>query len=178
MNIFYLHNDPAICALYHCDKHVVKMIVEYCQLLSTAHRMLDGNPLPNTELDKILYKNTHYNHPSAIWARMCRENYQWLHALLVELNREYTRRYGRVHKSASGGVIDALATTPQNLPEGSFTEPTQAMPDEYKVPGDSISAYKKFYVAEKSSFAKWKGKLEESFEPKWYSDHSKNLETL
>ena len=42
MNIFYLHNDPKICAEQHVDKHVVKMIVEYAQLLSTAHRMLDG----------------------------------------------------------------------------------------------------------------------------------------
>ena len=42
MNIFYLHKDPDICAEYHCDKHVLKMIIEYAQLLSTAHRMLDG----------------------------------------------------------------------------------------------------------------------------------------
>jgi len=44
MNIFYLHNDPQVCAAYHCDKHVVKMILEYAQLLSTAHHELDGVP--------------------------------------------------------------------------------------------------------------------------------------
>ena len=42
MNIFYLNKDPKICAEQHCDKHVVKMIVEYAQLLSTAHRVIDG----------------------------------------------------------------------------------------------------------------------------------------
>ena len=42
MNIFYLHNDPKVCAELHVDKHVVKMIVEYAQLLSTAKRMTDG----------------------------------------------------------------------------------------------------------------------------------------
>lgn len=42
MNIFTLHQDPFICAQQHCDKHVVKMILEYAQLLSTAHRLLDG----------------------------------------------------------------------------------------------------------------------------------------
>jgi hypothetical protein len=42
MNIFYLHTDPKVCAEYHLDKHVVKMIVEYAQLMSTAHRLLDG----------------------------------------------------------------------------------------------------------------------------------------
>ena len=42
MNIFYLHNDPKICAEMHNDKHCIKMILEYAQLLSTAHRVLDG----------------------------------------------------------------------------------------------------------------------------------------
>lgn len=42
MNIFVLDRDPYIAASYHCDKHVVKMICEYAQLLSTAHRQLDG----------------------------------------------------------------------------------------------------------------------------------------
>ena len=44
MNIFYLHKKPEISAQLHCDKHVVKMIIEYAQMLSTAHRMLDGRP--------------------------------------------------------------------------------------------------------------------------------------
>ena len=42
MNIFYLNKDPRIAAELHVDKHVVKMIVEYAQLLSTAKRMIDG----------------------------------------------------------------------------------------------------------------------------------------
>ena len=43
MNIFFLNTDPKVCAQEHLDKHVVKMIVEYAQLMSTAHRLLDGN---------------------------------------------------------------------------------------------------------------------------------------
>ena len=42
MNLFYLHKEPEVSATLHCDKHVVKMIIEYAQMLSTAHRMLDG----------------------------------------------------------------------------------------------------------------------------------------
>lgn len=42
MNIFYLDKDPRIAASYHCDKHVVKMVSETAQLLSTTHRLLDG----------------------------------------------------------------------------------------------------------------------------------------
>ena len=42
MNVFYLHEDPQICAQMHADRHVVKMIVEYGQMMSTAHRVQDG----------------------------------------------------------------------------------------------------------------------------------------
>jgi hypothetical protein len=42
MNIFILDLDPVISASMLCDKHVVKMIVESAQMLSTAHRILDG----------------------------------------------------------------------------------------------------------------------------------------
>lgn len=42
MNIFFLDKDPVQCAQWMVDKHVVKMIVETAQLLSTTHRVLDG----------------------------------------------------------------------------------------------------------------------------------------
>ena len=53
MNIFYLSTNTDECARYHCDKHVVKMILETAQMLSTAHRVLDGDELAD---EKILYK--------------------------------------------------------------------------------------------------------------------------
>ena len=91
MNIFYLHNDPKICAEMHVDKHCVKMILEYAQLLSTAHRVLDGTlvngysktgrkqkryVLPD-DRDSVLYSATHINHPSAVWVRKSDANYAW-----------------------------------------------------------------------------------------------------
>jgi len=42
MNIFYVHKNPIVAAKMLIDKHVVKMIVESAQMLSTAHRLLDG----------------------------------------------------------------------------------------------------------------------------------------
>ena len=90
MNIFYLHNDPKVCAEQHVDKHVVKMIVEYAQLLSTAHRMLDGEEyigksktgrnvkryrMINPNLDNTVYQAVHYHHPSAVWARETKAQY-------------------------------------------------------------------------------------------------------
>ena len=103
MNIFYLDHDVAKCAEMHNDKHVVKMILEYCQLLSTAHRYLDGVEQIgqtktgrnvkrwklNDERDTILYSATHINHPSAVWCRQTAANYHWLYKLLVELCKEY-----------------------------------------------------------------------------------------
>ena len=54
MNIFYLHKDPEISAKMHCDKHVVKMIIEYAQLMSTAHRILDGDESMRVELRLVV----------------------------------------------------------------------------------------------------------------------------
>lgn len=42
MNVFYLDRDPEKAASVQCDQHVVKMILESAQLLSTAHHELDG----------------------------------------------------------------------------------------------------------------------------------------
>ena len=39
MNIFFLDFDTKKCAKYHCDKHVVKMILETAQLLCGVHHM-------------------------------------------------------------------------------------------------------------------------------------------
>ena len=192
MNIFYLNNDPKICAEMHLDKHVVKMILEYAQLLSTAHRVLDGTvstrlsksgrkqqyyPLAD-ERDNFLYSATHVNHPSAVWVRYSYENYEWLYKLFIALLDEYTHRYGRIHATAR--LIDALYTPPIHIPKGiGFTEPTPAMPNEVKVLREvatdryeinSIESYHKYYIHNKVHIAKWtKREI-----PLWYSEGIKS----
>lgn len=167
MNIFYLHNDPKLAARMHCDKHNVKMIVETAQLLSTAHRINDG--VQRTELsesgrrvkrwvidnhkDALLYKATHPNHPSAIWARQSKQNYKWLYNLFVNLLDEYTFRYGRQHLSEK--LKDVLSETPKNISDKGFFDPPPAMPDYCKVKGDSVQSYRNYYINEKKRFAKW-----------------------
>lgn len=183
INIFYLDNNHKKCAEYHNDKHTVKMILEYAQLLSTAHRILDGveyievrnnrkikrYKLENKELDSMLYSATHSSHPSAIWCRQSIANYDWLHSLLVELCKEYTYRYGKVHKCERDGLVNLLAIYPKNLKPRSFTEPTTAMPDDVKVAGDSISSYRNYYIQNKQHLASWKGKVNSRNIPEWYS---------
>ena len=168
MNIFYLSYDPRTCAAEHCDKHVVKMILEYAQLLSTAHRVLDG--IPYTEKspkgktvkryrldyprENILYKAGHINHPSAVWVRESSSHYRWLFELFQHCCIEYTRRYGNYHKSES--MISYLWRAPQNSKDNGWQDPPPAMPDIYKVPGDVIQSYRNYYIGDKVSFAKWK----------------------
>lgn len=184
MNIFYLDNDPTKCAEYHLDKHVVKMILEYCQLLSTAHRVIDGEEtieksktgrnikrwILKDERNYVLYSATHVNHPSAVWCRQSDANYQFLYNLLVELCKEYTFRYGKTHKCQEIGLVDALKQIPFNIPIKSFTEPTPAMPDHCKVSGDSIKSYRNYYHQEKSRMWSWKGKINSRERPKWLSN--------
>lgn len=171
MNIFYLNKDPAICAVMHVDKHCVKMILETAQLLSTAHRVLNGTEtvvksktgrnvkrwVLQSELDSVLYSATHVNHPSAVWCRQSLWNYVWLADLLNELCAEYSYRYGKVHKIESDGLLKALLINiPKGIPDVPFTEPTPAMPEQYKVPGDSVKSYHNYYNGEKQRMFSWK----------------------
>ena len=178
MNIFYFDRDVTKCAEYHNDKHVVKMILEYAQLLSTAHRVLDGKEyidassgrkikrwrLEDTSLEGCLYKATHVNHPSAVWVRQSNNNYNWLVCLFQSLLSEYTHRYGKIH--SCDRLVYWLRKPPINIPTGYKTQPTPAMPDEYKVQGDSLQSYRNYYIGAKKTMAKWKNREI----PSWWKD--------
>ena len=180
MNIFYLDHDVRKCAEMHNDKHVVKMILEYAQLLSTAHRVLDGVELSGLSdsgrkkkfwtlgdsRDYTLYKATHINHPSAVWVRKSVQNYMWLAEMLEVLCGEYTYRYGKVHKVERDGLMQLLKNEfPKNLPIAPFTEPTPAMPDDVKIIGDSIKSYRNYYINNKAHLANWKKRQV----PEWFN---------
>jgi hypothetical protein len=183
MNIFYLDNNPKVCAEMHNDKHCIKMILEYAQLLSTAHRVLDGvqsNGFGKTgrkqiryvlsdSRESILYTATHINHPSAIWVRQSRDNYAWLWNLLKALCKEYTYRYGKVHKVEREGLLWELWYIPAKIAEHpTFTEPTPAMPDEVKVAGNSMASYRNYYLQRKNHLANWSGKINSRNVPEWF----------
>lgn len=141
MNIFVLDTDPEVAASLHCDKHVVKMILETAQLLSTARAEL-GLSHP--------YKPNHVNHPCSIWTRASQANYAWLRRLGLALYDEYQRRYdNRVHKSGELIRSRALATPlAKAFPALKRTPFAQAMPDEYRHP-DAVVAYRTYYLADK-----------------------------
>ena len=157
MNIFYLDPHPAAAARQCCDKHVVKMILESAQMLSTAHRVIDKN---NNEL---LYKEAHKNHPSTKWVRESHLNYQWLYAHFVALGEEYTARYGKTHMSITK-LKSFLKSPPKRIPQKLFSEPPCCMPSEYKQ-SNTVEAYRTYYRNDKADFATWK---EPSAIPSWW----------
>jgi len=175
MNRFVLHNDPFIAAKMHCDKHVVKMILEEAQMLSTAHRILDGKEyvdassgrrikrwqLPSTENDSALYKATHVGHPCTQWSMQSNNNYTWAVCLLEGLLNEYTHRYGKYHKTES--IFRRLVALPRNIPVGPLTPFPQAMPDDCKR-NNPVDGYRAYYREHKKAFAKW-SKREQ---PEWW----------
>lgn len=150
MNIFYLDRDPKFAAEYHCDKHIVKMIIEYAQLLSAAHHIHQSS---QEIIDKI-YKKTHVNHPSVIWTASSLEHYNWLYKLFLEVNYEYTKRYNKIHKTYEK-LAGILKTPPKNLKSNGFIDPPKAMPKYCKVK-DVVESYRNYYNLEKSKIAKWK----------------------
>ena len=146
MNIFYLDSLPKIAAQLHCDKHVIKMIVESCQLLATAHHE-HGNG------QCVTYKSTHKNHPSAIWTRGSAYQYNYVLTLAIELCREYTQRYGKKHK-CNQYLLGELAKPPLAIAGNlSWINPPQCMPDEYKHP-DTVRAYRQYYQSKDPSWAR------------------------
>ena len=176
MNIFYLHSDPKTCAEYHVDRHAVSQIKEYAQLLSTAHRLIDGKQsvalsksgrrqqvwtLDDSEMEQIIYKATHVNHPSAKWARQCAMNYTWLMELWLCLMDEYTHRYGKHH--ACERLIPYLCQLPKKISTAyPFSPPWRAMPDEYKLPKTTenyaVESYRAYYLGAKQHILKWKNR--------------------
>tara|TARA_B110000881_G_scaffold221500_1_gene251584 strand:+ start:3803 stop:4297 length:495 start_codon:yes stop_codon:yes gene_type:complete len=152
MNIFMLHENPDENVKLHCDKHVVKMILEYAQMLSTAHRVLDGDE----KQPELLYKATHKNHPCTKWCTAASANYLYLYHLFAKLCGEYTHRYGKVHLTQKK-LSTILATPPDNMPRTAkvdFVNMPQAMPDQYKDPS-VVTAYRKYYKGEKFEIAKY-----------------------
>lgn len=186
MNIFVLNENPILAARDHCDKHLVKMILESGQMLCAAHwigwqRMLNPpSDLKRKELQAWLHDNvlpdlrppwkmTHVSHPCTQWTQRAWGNYMWHSRLGLELCAEYERRYNRVHKS-----LEVHRWLNRRVPptfEGSTENPVGitpfalAMPEDCKVAGDAVQSYRNYYTKNKVRIAKWK----HSDAPTWWN---------
>jgi hypothetical protein len=142
MNIFFLHKDPKIAACMQCDKHVVKMVLETAQMLSTAARAQGYD---------MGYKSAYPNHPMTLWVNESPHNYTWAAIHGLELAHEYTRRYKKRHKSQD--IIEPLWDLKKGI-STKCTTPPLCMPDEYKTE-NYVQSYRNYYYFEKKSFAKY-----------------------
>ena len=147
MNIFFLSTNPIKAAKLQCDKHVVKMILETAQMISTAHH--ENGTSIDTDL---LYKPTHKNHPSTVWCRTSLANYEWIYEHFIALCDEYTYRYGKTHLSDT--KFRKLFATAPYMSEYKMTKMPKCMPDEYKS-GSITESYQAYYYYTKRSFAKY-----------------------
>ena len=169
MNIFYVNSDPEVAARSMVDRHVVKMILETAQLLSTAHRVIDGEEYVGQSqsgrkakrwrlsgnVDAIMYAATHINHPSAVWVRENSANYDWLYDHLLALGSEYTHRYGRTHLTIDK-LKDILKDSPQNIKQSNvMTKMPSCMDKQYIVSVDPITNYRNYYNYGKTDLLRW-----------------------
>ena len=161
MNLFFLHHDPVKCAEYHCDKHVVKMIIELAQMMYTAHILNNSVNLPENSYRKI----SNHNHPTAVWVRKSMGNYKYCSILCINLCKEYTYRYKRIHKTEKHAqwLSENFPTFTQIsyvkavklVSSKYFTTPVPlAMPDD-SMCNNVFYSYRKYYRLHKKDFAVW-----------------------
>jgi hypothetical protein len=149
MNIFYLSNDVVQCAQWHVDRHVVKMILELAQLLSTAHHILHTQ----SSIVEYIYKPTHINHSCAIWVRQSVYHYNYTYQLFKALCDEYTHRYGKVHTSYQK-LNHLLCNPPEQIPQSTWIDPPCAMPKEY-ILSNAMLSYRNYYILGKKHLHKY-----------------------
>ena len=69
---------------------------------------------------------------------------------------EYTHRYSKKHSAER--MKEVFSQLPKNIPQrGWLSDPTPAMPNEYKA-SNAIQSYRNFYIGDKKSFATWKNR--------------------
>jgi hypothetical protein len=192
MNLFIIDKDPVKAAQFQCDKHVVKMPTESAQMLSVAHRMLDGYMTrgpsksgktivkhwihPDKQKDDILYKVAHAGHPCTVWTMVSSENYNWHYTHFIALCEEYTNRYGRVHESERK-LKEILKNPPKNIPDGPLTQHPLAMLSNPECINynDIVGSYRKFYQTKQARFKMIWSKRNV---PEWFERVDKVLESV
>lgn len=171
LNVLYFDDDPEVAAKCHCDKHLGRMLIDACKILSTVwcsqpldeaqtFSVLDWGPpqgeappgevkfLNSTLGGQRVYRPAHTNHPCVTWAALYGGNYDWLYRLGMALAAEHEYRLGRIH--ACVPVIRALEVMPPALREtiGTWCDAPAVVPSEFL--SDAVNqSYKTYYRKEK-----------------------------
>lgn len=166
MNIFIVDLDPRQAARDLCDQHVVKMVTESAQMLSTVHHKC------NSIYKDFLYKPAHAKHPCTLWAAESFENYKWLLNHYQELSLEYTRRFHKEHAAYHRLIGPTISGKPIKMgdflvkgdpiypifPKQGLTPFAIAMKQypQCIVPDNAVESYRNYYRDVKRNFARWR----------------------
>ena len=162
MNIFVLDTDPHAAARMMCDKHIPKMLVESAQMMASALRRhgVDESELPLTRRGTP-YKMSFPHHPCTKWVGDSYQNFMWLYEHAKAISQEYLKRFG--NRRGTHRTVRTIREMHQafdkhfvtfDFPEDGLTPFALAMPEEYQSE-DPVKAYRAYYKADKSYFAKW-----------------------
>lgn len=175
MNIFILSRTtaPAVHyrtqAVYHCDKHVVKMIAESTQMLATAVQKFsaffddhDGNslPLPCKPLTGGFTK-----HPCTAWTCASIVNTNYLCRLALALCDEHQHRYplSADHQywpflRQLGKELDMLGFHINHPLPTHFAVAVKdpALRSTATPHQEAVDIYRRYYQDDKAPFATWK----------------------
>jgi len=165
MNIFAVHEHPGVAARSLPDKLVIKMPTEAIQMLTPwafhTHDFATWKP------DGTQYSTKGYaNHPCSKWLYESDANVMWLLEHALEMSQEYTRRYNKQH--GINYALEQVANLTRNWMPGiscDHTEFVQAMPAEFRVPGDPVTAYRNYIIGYKG-YAEWRY----SEKPDWWDE--------
>jgi len=175
MNLFVLSEDPKEAAESHGDKHVVKMILEACQMLYTAHwtaaypdLLKERSAIKISKAQKLLsipvhmesapkrksadepgFRPVHLHHPCTIWIRACLGNYMWAVELALAISDEYEYRWpGRTH-ACKAHAVWLKNNIPPGIKKTKRRDFAVAMDDEYRIPNNPVASYINYYIGSK-----------------------------
>ena len=157
MNIFVVDEDPYVAAKNLCDRHVVKMIVESCQMLSTADQLFRN-------CSKEQRYNIAYKHHPCVRCLQNESNYIWLIHHLRCLLDEYTFRYGKVH-SCENLYSKYWEDNVWNDIQFFKTDFPKCMPNELKTES-VVQSYRNYYHYKKDHLKSFSYKIKDHC-PKW-----------
>ena len=154
MNIFVTNDCPIQSARNLPDKHIVKMPLETCQMLSIIYSDWYYGVGKLYKSDGTPYRTSHgafRNHPCTQWAATNQYNLSWLIVHGIALCNEYTARYDKVHTCFD--VIMQAAVIYQRSFDDDYVDAyhnvtsfTRAMPEDIKYDDtiSTITAYKRY----------------------------------
>lgn len=151
MNIFLLDTDIKLSAQQHANKHVVKMRIEYAQILCTVHHLIGSNEVP--------YKPTHTGHPCVKWVLESISNYDLVLEMANELCKEMVYRFSTPEQKIIP-VLRWLTGNKPDIPNKGLTKLKLAMPEnciinENRNLEESVLNYRNYYLKDKTHLFDW-----------------------